>query len=553
MSGQDSNPGVTPLEAVERAREALGDAARAAAIARQHAAGKMSARERIGALTDPGSFTEIGAFVEPKRSTADTEALKEAPGRPKLPSPPRGAGWAQPGPGGTMKAPADGVITGYAMIDGRPVCLAAFDYTVLGGSNGRVGGRKIDRIAMHAMEHGCPIVLLLDGGGHRIQEGLDSSHFAEGSRFFQTMARMSGWVPVVAAIMGPGFAGPSNFAGVSDFVVMVKGTSTMGIAGPALVKAGTGEDFDNESLGGAHVQVDRYGLADLAADDDAHALALIRRYLSFLPSNSGEPAPVLACDDPADRRDPSLLTVVPENSRRAYDVRKVVAGIVDRDSVFEIRPTYAKNLVTCFARLAGRPVGIIANQPMQLAGTLDVPACEKAAHFVSVCDAFGLPLVYLIDVPGFLLGGAAERSGLARRSARMIFELGQATVTRISVVLRKGYGLGYIAMCGGRSFDADLCVAWPTAEICAMSVEGAVDVAYRKQVAAADDPAARRLELIAHFRSQLGALNAASDFGVDDVIDPRDTRPLLIATLARCGVRKRHLRFPERRHGISPV
>lgn len=526
MSNEGAGINEAPIETVRRARQALGDEARAAAIARQHAAGKLSARERIAKLTDAGSFQEIGAFIEPKRTTADTEALH---------------------------APADGVITGYAKIEGRSVCVAAFDYTVLGGSNGRVGGAKLDKLAEQALEHGYPIVLLLDGGGHRIQEGLDSAHFASGSRFFQTMARMSGWVPVVAAIMGPGFAGPSNFAGVSDFVVMVRGTSTMGIAGPALVKAGTGEEFDNESLGGAQVQVDRYGLADVGADSDEHALELLRRFLSYLPSNAGQPAPVIACEDPVDRREESLLTVVPENSRRAYDVRRVVNAIVDQDSAFEIRPTYAKNLVTCFARLGGRPVGIVANQPMQLAGTLDVPACEKAAHFVSLCDAFGLPLVYLVDVPGFLLGGAAERSGLARRSARMIYELGQATVTRISIVLRKGYGLGYIAMCGGRSFDADLCVAWPTAEICAMSVEGAVDVAYRKQVQSAPDPAARRAELIARFRSQLGALNAASEFGVDDVIDPRDTRPLLIATLERCGPRKLHLRFPERRHGISPI
>lgn len=526
MSTDRTGAPEAPIEAVRRARHALTDEARAAPVARQHAAGKLTARERIALFADEGGFQEIGAFVQPKRNPTDDAALV---------------------------APADGVITGYAKVDGRTVCLAAFDYTVLGGSNGRVGGHKLDKLVEQALEHGCPIVLLLDGGGHRIQEGLDSAHFAEGTRFFQTMARLSGYVPVVAAIMGPGFAGPSNFAGVSDFVVMVRGTSTMGIAGPALVKAGTGEDFDNESLGGAHVQVDKYGLADIAADSDAHALELLRRYLGYLPSNAGLPAPVIACTDPADRREESLLTVVPENSRRAYDVRKVVNAIVDQGSLFEIRPTWAKNLVTCFARFGGRPVGILANQPMQLAGTLDVPACEKAAHFVSLCDAFGLPLVYLIDVPGFLLGGAAERSGLARRSARMIYELGQATVTRISIVLRKGYGLGYIAMCGGRSFDADLALAWPTAEICAMSVEGAVDVAYRKKVAQAPDPAAKRAEMIALFRTQLGALHAASEFGVDDVIDPRDTRALIIATLERCGPRKKHQRFPERRHGISPI
>lgn len=514
------------IEALEAARRALGDEVRAAAVARQHSAGKLSARERIAALVDPGSFQEIGAFIEPKRDTFDTDHLQ---------------------------APADGVVTGYARVDGRPICLAAFDYTVLGGSNGRIGGHKFEKLAEQALEHGHPFVMLLDGGGHRIQEGLDSRHFAEGARFFQAMMDLSGWVPLVAAMMGPGFAGPSNFAGLADFVVMVRGTATMGIAGPALVRAGTGEVVDKDELGGADVQVDRNGLADLGVDSDAQALAAIRSYLSYLPSNAAQPAPITACDDPVERRDESLLTAVPGNSRRAYDVRKVVGAIVDRDSVFEIKPTHAKNLVTCFARMNGRPVGIIANQPMHIAGTLDSPACEKGAHFVSVCDAFGLPLVYLIDLPGFMLGSGAERSGLARRSARLLFELGQASVTRVSVVLRKGYGLGYIAMCGGRSFDADLCVAWPTAEICAMSVEGAVDVAYQKQVAAAADPAARRAELIGRFREQLGALHAAGHFGIDDVIDPRDTRPLLIATLDRCGPRKRNQRRLNRRHAISPI
>jgi propionyl-CoA carboxylase beta chain len=382
---------------------------------------------------------------------------------------------------------------------------------------------------------------------------LDSRHFAEGSQFFQQMATMSGWVPVVSAMMGPGFAGPSNFAGLSDFVVMVRGSSTMGIAGPALVKAAIGETIDMDSLGGAQVQTDRHGLADLAADSDTEVLALIRRYLSYLPSNAQQPAPVVDGTDPPDRRDESLLSVVPENSRRAYDIRKVIGSIADAESVFEIKPGYARNLVTCFARFGGRPVGIVANQPLHLAGTLDAPACEKGAHFVSICDAFGLPLIYLIDLPGFLLGSAAERSGLARRSARLLFELGQASVTRISVVLRKGYGLGYIAMCGGRSFDADLCVAWPTAEICAMSVEGAVDVAYQKRISAAADPAAARAALISNFRQQLGPMHAAGHFGIDDVIDPCDTRPIIIATLERCGARKQHQRRTARHHAISPI
>lgn len=508
------------------AREALTDRARAERIERQHRLGKLSARERIGLLVDHGSFHEVGALVQPKRDTFDT---------------------------GNLQAPADGVLTGYARIEGRPVALCSFDFTVLGGSNGRIGEYKVERMATHCLEHGCPLILLLDGGGHRIQEGLDSRHFAQGSHFFQLQAWLSGWVPTIAVMMGPGFAGPSNFAGLCDFVVMVRGISTMGIAGPALVAAATGEVADKEVLGGADLQAGRNGIADLVADSESHALELVRRYLDLLPSNAQGAAPLRAAAEPDHADEEALLTLVPENPRKPFDVQAVVRAIADPDSALELKPTFAPNLVTTLARVGGRPVGIVANQPLHLAGTLDAKACEKGAHFVSVCDAFGLPLVYLVDMPGFLVGSEAEDSALARRSARLLFELGQATVPRVSVVMRKGYGLGYIAMCGGRSFDADLCVAWPTAEICAMSVEGAVDVAYAKQVAAAPDPAARRLELIARFREQLGALHAAAHFGIDDVIDPRETRSAVLATLERCPLRKLGRDGPPRHRAISPI
>lgn len=327
----------------------------------------------------------------------------------------------------------------------------------------------------------------------------------------------------------------------------------MGIAGPALVAAATGEQIDKAALGGADVQADRNGLADLVAEFDTHALELVRRYLDFLPSNSGAEPPSRASGDPDPADEEGLLDIIPENPRKPYDVREVLRAMIDRESGLELKPTHAPNLVTAFARLAGRSVGVIANQPLHLAGTLDAKACEKGAHFVSVCDAFGLPLIYLVDLPGFLVGREAEDSGLARRSARLLFELGHATVPRVSIVMRKGYGLGYIAMCGGRSFDADLCVAWPTAEICAMSVEGAVDVAYSRQVASAADPVAKRLELIDKFRRQLGPMNAAAHFGIDDVIDPRGTRSTIAATLERCPRRKHARAWPRKAHGISPI
>ena len=513
------------LAEVEAARALRDDSARADAVARQHALGKMTARERIAALLDADSFEETGALVEPGRDTADTEDLQ---------------------------APGDGVVTGFGLVGGRPVTVVAFDFTIVGGSNGEHGEWKLLRILEQCEQHGLPLIMLLDGGGHRIQEGLDSRHFARGTTVFQRFANLSGWVPMVAAIMGPGFAGPSNFAALADFVVMVEGTSTMGIAGPALVAAATGEVLTKDELGSAEVQTERAGIADMAATDDHAALNAIRDYLAFLPSNASQAAPILACVDPFDRRDESLATIVPPSTRRAYDMRKVVDGIVDRGSQFELRPTHARNVLTVLARIEGRPIGVIANQPMQIGGTLTVPACEKAAHFISLCDAFGIPLLYLIDVPGFMVGPTAEATGLARRSGRLLFEIGQATVPRFSVVLRKGYGLAYVAMAGGRSFAADLALAWPTAEICAMSVEGAVDVAYRKKLDQADDRAAARDSLVARFRTQLGPLKAVEAYGIDDVIDPRDTRRALALAMRRATQRKRQ---PEtgRRHPISPI
>lgn len=513
------------LGQVEAARGLRRDAARPEAVARQHALGKLTARERIAQLLDPDTFEETGALVEPGRNTADTEDLQ---------------------------APGDGVITGFGLIGGRPIALAAFDFTIVGGSNGEHGEWKLLRILEQCEQHGLPLVMLLDGGGHRIQEGLDSRHFARGTTVFQRFANLSGWVPMVAAIMGPGFAGPSNFAALADFVVMVEGTSTMGIAGPALVAAATGEVLTKDELGSAEIQATAAGIADLAAKDDRAALKAIRDYLSYLPSNAGEPAPIVVSDDPFDRRDEALATIVPANTRRAYDMRKVVDGIVDRGSQFELRPTHARNVLTVLARIEGRPIGIIANQPMQMGGTLTVPACEKAAHFISLCDAFGIPLLYLIDVPGFMVGPTAEATGLARRSGRLLFEIGQATVPRFSIVLRKGYGLAYVAMAGGRSFAADLALAWPTAEICAMSVEGAVDVAYRKKLDQAEDKAAARDGLIARFRTQLGPLKAVEAYGIDDVIDPRDTRRALALAMRRA-TRRKNQADTRRRHPISPI
>lgn len=512
------------LDEVDAAHAAVSDRGRPDAVDKRRAHNQMTARERIAALVDQGSFNEIGALVQPLRDNRFNAGVS---------------------------APADGIITGSATIGGRPVNIAAHDYTVLGGSSGKVGGRKLNQLLERSADHGLPLVLLLEGGGHRIQDGMNAAHFAGAGPVFQLIAHLSGWVPVVAAMMGQGFAGPTNYAAMADFVVMVRGMATMGLAGPALVKAGTGEEIDKESLGGAAVQADRQGIADLAVDSEVEALAALRRYLSFLPSNARQSLP-MAEARPAGADPEALLGLVPADSRRVYDVRKVIAAIADADSTFEVKPGYGRNMVTSFARLAGRPVGFVANQPQRMGGIIDSAAAEKAAHFIALCDAFGLPLVMLIDVPGFSIGPAAERTGLGRRSGRLLFELGIATVPRASVVLRKGYGGGYYAMGGGRAFDADACFAWPTAEICAMSIEGAVDVAFRREVAAADDPEAARAEMIARIKADTGAVNAAADFGVDAIIDPRDTRYLLIDTFARAAPRRRS-KAPPRIRPISPI
>ena len=513
------------LARVERAAAERRDEGRAAAVAKQHARGRLTVRERITRLFDPASFREFGTLVAPARDTEENRAVD---------------------------APADGVVTGSGLIDGRPAVVVGQDFTVLGGSSGRVGGEKTRRAGELAIRHGWPLVFLLEGGGHRIQDGQDARHFAHATPFFQQLCTLSGWAPIVAGVFGPGFAGPTNYAGLADFVVMVRGQATMGLAGPALVKAGTGEEIDAEALGGAEVQVDRYGLADLGVDSEDEAIAAIRGFLSYLPSNARAAPPLTATTAAPSTAAEELLDLVPANTRQSYDVRRVIRLLVDPGSLFEIKPTFARNLVTGFARLGGRAVGFIANQPQRLGGMIDAAACDKGAHFIAVCDAFGLPLIYLVDVPGFSIGSAAEKTVLGRRSAKLLHELGQATVPRVSIILRKGYGLGYFAMCGGRSFGADAVWAWPTAEICAMSVEGAIDVAYRKEYLAAPDPEARRAELIDETRQRLHAIRAAEGFGVDEVIDPRSTRARLIELLGNAQPR-RHPGGPPKFRPIAPI
>ncbi len=505
------------LEALVRRQEALLDVNRPHAKDKQRARGALTARERIALLSDAHSFVEIGGLIHNE---------------------------------GGAEAPADGLVVGSARVDGRPVMVMAQDFSVFGGSTGPLGRLKMLKAMARSRTNGLPFVMLLDGGGHRIQDGQNSRHFAASTPAFQEFARLSGWVPVVAAVLGSGFAANTNNCGMADFVVMVRGKSEMGLAGPALVRAGTGEQISAQALGGADLQVDRYGLADLGVDSEEDAIASLRRFLSFLPSNAGLAAPRSAAFEGGDGA--VLQALVPANTRKSYDMRRVVDTLADIGSCFEIKPTFGSNIVTTLARLAGQPVGFIANQPLVMGGMLDAAAAEKAAHFIALCDAYGLPLIYLIDIPGMSIGSQAERSLLGRRSAKLLFELGHATVPRMSVILRKGYGLGYVAMCGGRGFDADICLAWPTAEICAMSIEGSVDVAYRKQFVDAADPQQARQDIIDDIRSRVSALNAAEGFGIDDVIEPAQTRPQLIDALSQAPAR-RPSTMPPKIRSISPI
>ena len=483
------------------------DGARPDAVEYQHSRGKLTARERVALATDAGSFVEFGGLARPDWVGEDGEPVV-----------------------------ADGVVTGRAAIDGRPIVVASYDFTAGGGSNGAIGNAKFERCIEIAASEGCPILLILEGGGHRIQEGLDSREFAVGVRLPGRLARLSGWVPSVAVIVGPAYAGPTVLAALCDHVIAVRGTALLGMGPARLVKMAVGEVMDAEAITGAQAQADN-GLVDLAVDNEEAAFAAARRFFSYLPAKSGEAPPMVEAAAPDPNAEAGLSTVVPAAANQGYDVRRVIAGIVDGGSGYEIRPSYATNIVTMLARLAGRSVGIVANQPSQRAGTLDAEACEKASHFIRQCDAHGLAVVMLMDVPGLMVGSHAERSGLARRSARMLFEISRLSVPLLSVVLRKATGGAFVIMAGGRSFDPLLAVAWPSGEFAPLPVSLAVDIVYHRTIATAPDPANARDDLLTRVRTGLDVYRAAEGFGIDDVIAPADTRQRLVDALRHAPVR----------------
>jgi acetyl-CoA carboxylase carboxyltransferase component len=471
-------------------------------ILRQHAAGKLTARERLALLFDDGQYTELGIHAGIHHSVRGLEG---------------------------KEAPADGVITAFGKVEGRLVASCAYDFTVMAGSMGATGEVKVARLRELALSKRMPMVWLLDSAGARIQEAVGSL-FAGTGHLFREEVTASGVIPQVAALMGPCAAGTAYIPGLADFVPMVKGRGSMALAGPHLVRAAVGEDVTQEELGGSRVHCRKSGVGDLEVASDEECIDVIKEYLSFMPSHCQERAPVRPTADPIERADEELLEVLPESNRKPYDVHEVIDRIVDDGRFFELKPQWAKTLVTGFARFGGRPAGIVANQPKQLGGILDNDSADKAARFVTLCDAFSIPLVFLMDVPGFMVGTKVEQAGIIRHGAKMLHAVAAATVPKVTVIMRKAYGAGYYVM-NGRAYEPDLIVAWPTAEISVMGAEGAVEIVFRKQVEAADDPAAKKAELIEAYRKVIDVYIPARNAMIDDVIDPRETRATICRAL----------------------
>ena len=491
-------------------------------IARQHEQDKLTARERLDLLMDEGTFVELGIHGRPHFSQRAME------GKP---------------------APADGVITGYGKVDGRPVAVAAYDFTVMAGSMGMTGELKVTRLRELALGKRIPMVWLLDSAGARIQEA-SGSLFAGSGHLFREEVIASGVIPQVAALMGPCAAGTAYIPGLADFVPMVKGRGSMALAGPHLTKAVTGEDVTQEELGGTRVHTRVSGVGDLEVDSDEECIAAIRSYLSFFPSNCEEAAPRRESADPADRADEDLLDILPDSPRHPYDMYELIRRIADDGDWFDLKPRWARTIITCLARMGGRPVGIVANQPKHLGGILENDSADKAARFINLCDAYGIPLLFLMDVPGFMVGTKVERAGIIRHGAKMLYAVSRATVPKVTVIVRKAYGAGYYVMCG-KAYEPDLIVAWPSAEISVMGPEGATNIIFRKQIEASEDPDATRAEMIEGIRKTIDPYIAAGNAMIDDIIDPRETRPTVIRALEMAQTKR--VERPWKKHGVMPV
>ncbi|MGY1434179.1 acyl-CoA carboxylase subunit beta [Streptomyces reniochalinae] len=488
----------------------------------QRARGKLTVRERLDLLFDEGTFTEI----EPLRRH-------------------RAAGFGLE----NRRPYTDGVVTGWGLVEGRTVFAYAHDFRIFGGSLGEAHAQKIHKIMDLALRAGAPLVSLSDGAGARIQEGVTA--LAGYGGIFQRNVRASGVIPQISVILGPCAGGATYSPALTDFVFMVRGISQMYITGPDVVQTVTGEEVTHDDLGGAAVHGSVSGAAHGVYDSEAECLEEVRYLLSLLPSNNRETPPAVESADRADRRCDALLDLVPADPTRSFDMRDVIDEIVDDQDYFEIHPSWATHIICCLARLDGHVVGVVANQPASQAGVLDIEAAEKAARFVQHCDAFSIPLVTLVDVPGFLPGVEQEHGGIIRHGAKLLYAYCNATVPRVQVVLRKAYGGAYIVM-DSRSVGADLSFAWPTNEIAVMGAEGAASVVFRREIAEAPDPEAARAQLVKEYKHQLMHPYYAAERGlVDDVIDPADTRSVLVDALAM--LRAKSVRLPQRKHGNPPT
>ncbi len=503
----------------QRKRVSLGGGAEK--IAKQHKQGKLTARERIDKLLDPGSFVELGTFIE----HIETEMMKG------------------------VKAPGEGVITGYGKVDGRTVFVFSQDFTVLGGSLGKMHGRKIAQVMDTAARVGAPIIGLNDSAGARIQEGVDSlSGYGE---VFYRNSIYSGVVPQISAILGPCAGGAVYSPAITDFVLMSRGSSYMFITGPEVIKTVTREEVSFEELGGADVHTKKSGVAHLEGDNEEEVLALIRKVLGFLPPSAKEKPPLKPTNDPEDRPAPELLDMVNPDPRRPYNMHQVIRTLVDEGEFLEIQPGWARNIIVGLARFGGQPVGIVANNPRFMAGALDIDAADKAARFIRTMDAFNLPIVTLVDVTGFLPGVTQEHGGIIRHGAKLLFAYAEATVPKITLITRKAYGGAYLAM-NSRDMGADVVLAWPTAAVAVMGAEGAANIVFRREIQQSSDPEATRAEKIREYKERFdNPWIAASRGYIDDVISPDVTRQHLIRHLRM--LEGKHEERPWKKHGNIPL
>lgn len=513
------------LAELEERRSKIMNGGGSKAIERQHSRGKLTARERIELFLDPGTFVELDAWAKPRMTGFEIDQ-KEIPG--------------------------DAVIVGFGNVDGRGVYVYAQDFTVQGGSVGSVTGKKIQKVMRRALEERVPCIGLVDSGGVRVQDAVSRDMNDAYHRMFYYHTLSSGVIPQITLMMGPCAAGAGYSPALTDFVFMVQNTSYMYVASPTLLKTVQFVDTNDQELGGAQVHATVSGCCDMVAANDEDCLALTRELLSFLPSSCEEEPPVYECTDDPNRGDEELLDIIPENPRAAYDIRSIIEHVVDHGYFFELKPDYAANMVTGLARMDGRTVGIVANNPKVLGGAIDINASDKEARFVRFCDSFNIPLIFFVDNPAYLPGVEQERGGILRHGAKVLYALCEATVPKITVYVRKAYGGGNPAMCS-EPLGSDLMLAWPTTEMALMNPDGAVSIIYKNELAKSDDPKALKAKRIEEYKATFGEFpyHAAAMRWVEEIIDPRDTRVLIIRGLQQLAKKKQER--PNKKHGNIPL